>query len=508
MEFINDLELSNTTTCGLVAATITVWYIVTSFMAWYRLRHIPGPRLAKFSYLWEFHTIITGRVQDRYLNLRDYGPLVVVGPGTIVTDDAEVLRRTMAARGSYSRSMWYAAAKFTPDSDNMASQLETAAHDILKAKTAGPYAGRETEGGLERAVDVQIVRLIDLVRRKYVSRGDELRSIDFAQLSRYFTMDVISSLLFGKAWGHLDEGVDVLGWVGTMDKLIPLMFLNMEMPLFRSILISKYGLLGLVGPKPTDKSGLGVIMRHVNGIIGQHFANKDKPTKDMMGGFIRNGMTRSECEGEAILAIFAGNDTTASTIRGTMLHLMATPHAYARFKKEIKEAIKQGKVSSPITSEESQRLPYTQAVMWEGFRIGNAVTFGHYKRVPKGGDTIHGHYLPEGTIIGHNTIALTHNRKIFGQDADIFRPERFLECDAEKKGEMLRALEIVFGGGRWTCSGKNVAMAELHKVPFELMRAFGFQIVNVHRPVKETSYITKLHDDMFVRISEADWDSV
>ncbi|KAK0736747.1 cytochrome P450 [Apiosordaria backusii] len=489
LESISDLELSNTAICGLAAASVVTWYIVTSLKAYYRLRHIPGPRLARFSYLWEFYTIITGRVQDGYLNLREYGPLVVTAPGTIVTDDPEVLRRTMAARGSYSRGMWYAAAKFTPDTDNLASQLDTTAHDILKAKTTGPYAGRETEGGLERAVDVQLLRLIDLIRRKYVSRGDELRSIDFAQLSRYFTMDVISGLVFGKAWGHRTRV---------------------------EILISKYGLLGLVGPKPTDKSGLGVIMKYVNELIAQRFASKDKPTKDMMGGFIRNGMTRSECEGEAILAVLAGNDTTArfgphSRLWGlspvTIVRL-TTPHAYARFKKEIKEAVQQGKVSSPITNEESQKLPYTQAVMWEGFRIGSAVTFGHYKVVPGGGDTIHGHYLPEGTLIGHNTIALTHNKKVFGEDADIFRPERFLECDADKKAEMLRALDIVFGGGRWTCSGKNVALLELNKVPFELMRWFDFQVVNVHKPVIEKAYVSKLHDDMFVRIAEADWAGV
>lgn len=37
------------------------------------------------------------------------------------------------------------------------------------------------------------------------------------------------------------------------------------------------------------------------------------------------------------------------------------------------------------------------------------------------------------------------------------------------------------------------------------MRHFDFQVVNVHNPVKERAYISKLHDDMFVRISEADW---
>lgn len=37
----------------------------------------------------------------------------------------------------------------------------------------------------------------------------------------------------------------------------------------------------------------------------------DVSNVSLQGGFIRNGMTRSECEGEAILAVLAGNDTTA-----------------------------------------------------------------------------------------------------------------------------------------------------------------------------------------------------
>jgi cytochrome P450 len=61
-----------------------------------------------------------------------------------------------------------------------------------------------------------------------------------------------------------------------------------------------------------------------------------------------------------MLAIFAGNDTSAAVIRTTMLHLMVTPHAYSQFKNEIKHAVERGDVSRPITNDESLRLPYTQ----------------------------------------------------------------------------------------------------------------------------------------------------
>lgn len=51
----------------------------------------------------------------------------------------------------------------------------------------------------------------------------------------------------------------------------------------------------------------------------------------------------------------------------------------------------------------------------------------------------------------------------------MFRPERFLECDEAKKVEMERAIDIIFGGGRWMCAGKTIAFYEFSKVYFEVM---------------------------------------
>ena len=57
---------------------------------------------------------------------------------------------------------------------------------------------------------------------------------------------------------------------------------------------------------------------------------------------------------------------------------------------------------------------------------------------------------------------------IFGSDVRIFRPERFLEASGDKRVAMERAMDIVFGGDRWVCAGKLVAMMELNKTFFEV----------------------------------------
>ncbi len=91
---------------------------------------------------------------------------------------------------------------------------------------------------------------------------------------------------------------------------------------------------------------------------------------------------------------------------------------------------------------------------------------------------------------------------IFGHDAQVFRPERFLECDSATRTEMERIVELAFGSGRWMCAGKLVAFTQLYKTIFELLRAFDIQLVNPGRPWEEESAIFWHQSNMMVRITE------
>jgi len=58
----------------------------------------------------------------------------------------------------------------------------------------------------------------------------------------------------------------------------------------------------------------------------------------------------------------------------------------------------------------------------------------------------------------------------FGEDVDIFRPERWLEADAEpdRRRKMEKTVDIIFGSGRWACLGKSIVYIELNKIFFEV----------------------------------------
>lgn len=81
----------------------------------------------------------------------------------------------------------------------------------------------------------------------------------------------------------------------------------------------------------------------------------------------------------------------------------------------------------------------------------------HYAQVYLKVCIVHGKFVPEGTEIAVNYISMMQSTEIFGADAAIFRPERFLECDVATKAHMMKTVELCFGYGRWLCLGKSIA---------------------------------------------------
>lgn len=168
--------------------------------------------------------------------------------------------------------------------------------------------------------------------------------------------------------------------------------------------------------------------------------------------------------------IIAGSDTTAIAIKMTVAYIAHNPRVSTLLQEEIQSAIRDGRLSQPGTSEQTLRLPYLQAVVWEGLRIHPPFGGLIMKQVGPDGDTVDGRYIPAGTRIAHSTWAVTHDVSAFGDDVDTFRPERWLEATDETRSLMKKHTELVFGSGRWGCPGRSVAVMELHKVLVEVRR--------------------------------------
>lgn len=120
-------------------------------------------------------------------------------------------------------------------------------------------------------------------------------------------------------------------------------------------------------------------------------------------------------------------------MRTTMYSLLVYPHTFEKLFKELKDA----NVSRPYpTWSEIRNLPYLDACVLEGIRMHPPFALPFERVVPKGGITIEGQYLPEGTDVGGNAYVVNRHKGWFGDDAEFWRPERWTEKDEAHKRKL------------------------------------------------------------------------
>ena len=258
----------------------------------------------------------------------------------------------------------------------------------------------------------------------------------------------------------------------------------------------------LAAPKGTDRIGMGAMIGVAQRVASERYAPGAKLYPDMLGSFIKMGLTQQEAESESILQILGGSDSTATAIRATFLYILTNPSVYTKLMHELES--NKHNISSPvIKSSEARQLPYLQSCIKEGLRMWPPLAGLLSKTSPPGGETVNGVFIPGGVEVAFNARATQRRKEIFGDDANIFRPERWLDAamltdGGEKLSKMERTLELVFGSGRFGCLGKHVAMMELDKVFAALLQEFELGIMDPVKPLKTICWGIHVQDDFWV----------
>ena len=305
--------------------------------------------------------------------------------------------------------------------------------------------------------------MIDLIRTKYSNTV-----VDMSAITRYFTLDVLSTIAFGRPFGFMAANADLWDY----DKLTTQAMMILEWVVhhrtfrwvFQSSLVQY-----LAAPRPTDERGMGPMLGFARQAVAERFGPDPKVKKDMLGHFVGKGLSQLRCEVEANLQIVAGADPISTVLRSTLFLLAGTPMSYAKLRTEVDTATNDGSLSYPVTSySEAQKLPYLTACLWEGLRMYPPLFGLKAKAAPLGGDTFKGVHYPEGTEVAVCDDALCRNTTIFGQDAHLFRPDRWVQADPETRVKYRQTVDVVFGSGRFMCLGRHIAMMELHKAMVEV----------------------------------------
>lgn len=129
--------------------------------------------------------------------------------------------------------------------------------------------------------------------------------MELAKKVSYFTTDVISKLSFSGKFNDLRDDNDNMGYINEIESLFPKVFCTSVMPELIELL-TKTGILKLLNPLNSTKMAFGKVMAITRAQIESRFGSDGKPIGpygDMLGGFIKHGLTRQEMEQEAIVQL-------------------------------------------------------------------------------------------------------------------------------------------------------------------------------------------------------------
>ncbi|KAI9488566.1 cytochrome P450 [Zychaea mexicana] len=318
------------------------------------------------------------------------------------------------------------------------------------------------------------------------------KPVDFQDVMFKFTVDSFVLLAFGAEINALKSRGKV-PFAASFDECqhdCLDRFINPFMPIVEAL-------------KPIIRPGTMTIKQHLKviddfayGIINERRKQlaEGGEFKDLLSRFMntRNEhgelLSDDELRDTSLNFILAGRDTTAQALSWTFYNLMLHPRVETKLFEEIKAHIRdEHENDSPALYEViKDKMTYAHAVFYEVLRL--------YPPVPSNikvalGDDVwpDGTRIRKGDSVAWSTYAQGRSTKVWGPDARVFRPERWITPEGELRRESQGQWPIFHAGPR-ICLGQALATLESLVAMIMLLRRYKFTLA----PNQEIHYKVSL----------------
>ncbi|CAA7391779.1 unnamed protein product [Spirodela intermedia] len=195
--------------------------------------------------------------------------------------------------------------------------------------------------------------------------------------------------------------------------------------------------------------------------------------------------------------VIAGKDTTAGTLSWFFHMLCKHPFVQEKISREVgtvlgeaeaKAELSFGGFAGCITEEALEKMNYLRAALSETLRLYPAVPLDSKvcladDRLPDGFDVV------EGEVINFQPYAMGRMKYIWGEDAEDFRPERWLDEDGVFRHESPYKF-TAFQAGPRLCLGKEFAYRQMTIFAAVLLRFFEFKLADEKKAVEYKPMLT------------------
>ncbi|CAN6692953.1 unnamed protein product [Malus baccata var. baccata] len=191
--------------------------------------------------------------------------------------------------------------------------------------------------------------------------------------------------------------------------------------------------------------------------------------------------------------ILAGKDTTASTLTWIIYMLCKHPHMQEKVATEVREAANLKDDSSIVELADSlneevlNKMQYLLAALTETQRLYPAIPLN--AKICSSDDTWpDGFSVRKGDMVAYNAYSMGRMKDLWGDDAQDFRPERWVDENGVFQEESPFRF-IAFGAGPRICLGKDFARRQVLMFSAVL---FGNFIFKLKEENKVARYMTKI----------------
>ncbi|KAE8159764.1 cytochrome P450 [Aspergillus tamarii] len=428
------------------------------------LASIPGPFLASVSNWHQGWSFMKGGSQEYYLRLHDeYGPVVRYGPNSVMINDPYFLPHIFHRRAE--KTSFYA--------NNPGLFGVQGYQDLLNIKhgLAAAFSMASIKA-YEPQIDRSLLVLLD-------GLNDSQASIALDEWIGWFTYDVVGSILFGEPIGFLEKKKDIQGLVAATSQAFDTIDYLARVPKLSWFYRQTYLGRKLFQFQAEYQNGIQILQTVLEKEYDRHYKGTDsKPRKshtifqrymipltltsnpaaisNRMDSLISskhaNGtpLTAHDVKGEAMQTMMAGSATIASATNRLFNNLIRHPHVLLKLQHEV-DRVRSTQTTHPISFEQAHALPYTNACIRESFRLTPTIPL-FPRKAQDGGLTYKGTYIPEGTAVASSPWITMKSTALYGQDAAVYRPERWLEASQETLKQWDR-YEFHWGYGNRLCTG-------------------------------------------------------